>query len=127
MPADALPWLYGVARRVLANQRRADSRRDALARRLASHGEPTGPRQAAVGDAPMLRALAALSEVDREALVLVAWEGLDQRRVAAALGCRPGTLRVRLHRTRRRLARELERREGSVPEAAFKPANVEQR
>ena len=35
MPGDApLPWLYGVARRVLANHRRGDQRRHRLGERL---------------------------------------------------------------------------------------------
>ncbi len=34
VPAAALPWLYGVARRVLANERRAETRRDQLTRAL---------------------------------------------------------------------------------------------
>lgn len=126
VPDDALPWLYGVARRVLANQRRADSRRDALARRLAVHTE-VSDRQSEVGDASLLRALARLPEASREALLLVAWDGLDRGRAAAALGCRPARLRVRLHRARRRLARELETEETDVPTALSHPANVEQR
>ena len=36
VPADPLPWLYGVARRVLANQRRSIYRGSALERRLAA-------------------------------------------------------------------------------------------
>jgi RNA polymerase sigma-70 factor (ECF subfamily) len=126
VPADPLPWLYGVARRVLANQRRAGRRRDALARRLAVHAEASD-RRAMVGDSSLLRALARLSESDREALVLVAWEGLDQGRVAAALGCRPATLRVRLYRARRRLAHELQREENPLPTALSHPANLEKR
>lgn len=126
VPADPLPWLYGVARRVLANQRRAASRRDALARRLAVDAE-VSDRQAEVGDASLLRALGRLSALDREALVLVAWEGLEQRRAAAALGCRPAALRVRLHRARRRLARELEAEEAALPTALSDPVNLEQR
>ena len=35
-PADPLPWLFGVARRVLANQRRSADRSSALERRLAA-------------------------------------------------------------------------------------------
>src|ERR1700683_2909135 len=34
IPEPALPWLLGVARRVLAEQRRADGRRDALIERI---------------------------------------------------------------------------------------------
>ncbi len=48
-------------------------------------------------------ALAVLSERDREALRLVAWEGLDPERAARAAGCSRGAFAVRLHRARRRL------------------------
>ena len=42
VPADALPWLFGVARRVLANQRRSADRSSALERRLAVTGTSAG-------------------------------------------------------------------------------------
>lgn len=48
-----------------------------------------------------------LDEADRELLTLVAWEGLDRDQIAAMLGCSRATIRVRLHRARRRLARLL--------------------
>jgi RNA polymerase sigma-70 factor (ECF subfamily) len=52
-------------------------------------------------------ALCALSDRDREILLLVAWDGLEPARVARALGVRPGAFAVRLHRARRRLAKLL--------------------
>src|SRR5687768_14349023 len=39
--ADTLPWLYGVARRVLANQRRAAQRRRRLERAMAPLTRPS--------------------------------------------------------------------------------------
>jgi RNA polymerase sigma-70 factor (ECF subfamily) len=48
-----------------------------------------------------------LSERDREALMLVAWDGLEHREAAIVMGCSTGALTVRVHRARRRLAREL--------------------
>jgi RNA polymerase sigma-70 factor, ECF subfamily len=109
VPADPLPWLFGIARRVLANRRRSDARAAALNDRL----QATTPLQqaelrATPVDAALERALGALSERDRELLLLVAWDGLDPARAACALGVRPGTFAVRLHRARRRLARLLE-------------------
>src|SRR3954465_493008 len=59
VPEDALPWLFGVARRVLANQRRASGRGEALRQRLAGAG----------ADAPDLEASVTDSEVVRAALV----------------------------------------------------------
>jgi RNA polymerase sigma-70 factor (ECF subfamily) len=50
-----------------------------------------------------------LSERDREVLLLIAWEGLDRARTAAALGCSSEAVSTRLHRARSRLAAALER------------------
>jgi RNA polymerase sigma factor (sigma-70 family) len=111
VPADALPWLYGVARRVLANQRRTADRSDALAERVAaSEPQPAGgdPGHSA-GEAEILHvALARLPEPSREALMLVAWHGLSGARAARAAGCSRAAFKVRLHRARARLAVELE-------------------
>ena len=51
----------------------------------------------------LARALASLSERDREALLLTAWEGLTTDQAAAVLGCSPQAFRVRAHRARQRL------------------------
>ena len=109
VPDDALPWLYGVARKVVANQLRAARRADALVDRLVgdhaaaaehvAHACAPDPRVLALH-----AALARLGERDREALRLVAWEGLDAERAARAAGCTRATFAVRLHRARRRLA-----------------------
>ena len=108
VPDDALPWLLGVARRVMANQRRAERRRAALDGKLRSaHApEPGTPSTGAVSD-QVAAGLALLSEREREALLLVAWEGLEPHRAAKAAGCSPAAFRVRLHRARRRVAAQL--------------------
>ncbi|HLW95861.1 MAG TPA: sigma-70 family RNA polymerase sigma factor [Solirubrobacteraceae bacterium] len=107
LPAEPLPWLYGVARRVLSQQRRGAGRRRALRDRL--RYASTGPVETALelSDRSLAAALARLSEGDREALLLRYWEELAPERVAEALGCSRGAAAVRLHRARRRLAREL--------------------
>ncbi len=43
----------------------------------------------------------------REVLTLSAWDDLDNREIAVVLGITPAAVAVRLHRARRRLAREL--------------------
>jgi RNA polymerase sigma-70 factor, ECF subfamily len=43
VPRDPLPWLYGVARRVLADQRRAGRRRASLQGRAGSVAPSTPP------------------------------------------------------------------------------------
>jgi RNA polymerase sigma-70 factor, ECF subfamily len=111
VPDDPLPWLYGVARRVLANARRSADRGVALERRLAAAAAPAAlvdPGES-VGEAEIVRAaLARLSERDRETLMLVAWEGLSSGRAARAAGCTRAAFAVRLHRARARLAAQLE-------------------
>jgi RNA polymerase sigma-70 factor (ECF subfamily) len=109
VPDDALPWLLGVARRVLANQRRGDLRSDALTSRLrAALTGPTIPWEAPTTLSPELAgALASLSEREREALLLTAWDGLDADRAARAAGCSATAFRVRLHRARKRVAAHL--------------------
>ena len=93
VPADALPWLFGVARRVLANQRRSENRATALAERVAAAGPAaTSAPEEALGEAELVRAaLASLSEKDREALMLVAWHGLSgsERRARPAAATSP--------------------------------------
>ena len=113
LPEDPLPWLLACARRVLANQRRATRRRLALLERVAEarDHEPIELDGAPLGDRALERALAELSEDDRELLLLSAWDRLAPEQLAATLGCSRGTLAVRLHRARRRLAHALERAE----------------
>ncbi|MFI5729070.1 RNA polymerase sigma factor [Kribbella sp. NPDC051587] len=105
--AQILPWLYGVARRVLSNHRRGETRRHGLADRLRDDLRTAvpDPQPAAVEAA---EAFKQLSDTDREVLSLVAWEGLDSGQLAAALGCSRSAAMVRLHRARRRLERLLD-------------------
>ena len=110
VPEDALPWLYGVARRVLANERRSAGRRVVLEQRVANDAATgaTSDASARLGDAELVRAaLACLSDKHREALMLVAWHGLTGSRAARAAGCTPAAFAVRLHRARAKLAAQL--------------------
>jgi RNA polymerase sigma-70 factor (ECF subfamily) len=108
VPDDARPWLFGVARRVLADQRRGERRRAALRARLA---QQPGDAPVTNGSTGLLAALARLPESDRELLLLVAWDGLAPVEAARALGLPRIALRVRLHRARKRLAAELKAEE----------------
>ncbi|WP_354697373.1 sigma-70 family RNA polymerase sigma factor [Paraconexibacter sp. AEG42_29] len=107
VPEDAAPWLFGTARRVLANQRRGHRRLAALRERMARDVPADIDPPAIPGDHALAAALAALSPSDRELLMLIAWEELTPAQAAAALGLRTGTLAVRLHRARTRLSAEL--------------------
>jgi RNA polymerase sigma-70 factor (ECF subfamily) len=104
------PWLYGVARRVLANAERSRLRAERLATRLGQQRRDTSvPDEAgSIAESARIRsALATLSELDQEALRLVGWEELDLAAAALAMGCSKATMAVRLHRARRRLERAL--------------------
>lgn len=111
VPADALPWLYGVARRVIADSRRTSRRQEALTDRLAAVQEPSSTEPTET-DPELLAALARLSTRERELLLLVHWEDLEPRRAALALGCARATVATRLWRAHRRLRTELDRMRG---------------
>jgi RNA polymerase sigma-70 factor (ECF subfamily) len=114
VPSDPAAWLLGVARKVLADQFRADTRRDALAARLAAAwAQAAGPADQVAWREAALAALARLGEPDREVLKLIAWDGLSAAQSAEVLGVSKLTFTVRLHRARRRLAAEL----GAEPQA----------
>ena len=102
---ETLPWLYGVARRVVANAERGRRRRLRLAAR-AAEGEPESQEPAA-DPVAVLAVLASLPTDDREVLRLAAWEGLGPREMGTALGCSPNAAAIRLHRARRRLERAM--------------------
>ena len=108
VPEDPLPWLLGVARRLLANRRRGRLRDTALRERVAAEAIVRSAT-ASMSDAnrAVLVALGALSERDREALLLVGWEGLEPVQAARVLGLRPNTFAARMYRARRRFARAL--------------------
>lgn len=112
MPPEPLPWLYGIARGVLANEMRAANRREALASRIAAEAHLCA--SATTGDHHIMKALAALRDRDREALLLCAWEGLSTKEAAAVVGCSAATFGVRLHRARARLSRALDEIEGAA-------------
>lgn len=106
----ALPWLFGISRRLVAKQRR----RLASGRRLflkASNVFPhfTECEEDAVASAldaasqrPALEAaLARLSPSEREVLELVAYDGLSPTEAAVTLGITPNAARLRLSRARK--------------------------
>src|SRR3954447_22393076 len=108
VPRNALPWLYGVARKTLANERRKG--RDApLGVDVAYEPDPQG-------DSQLAAAFAALSDTDREILRLVAWEGLALREAARVLECSPVAARVRYHRAKSRLRALLDTASSFRPE-----------
>jgi RNA polymerase sigma-70 factor (ECF subfamily) len=110
IPAEPRPWLFGVATRVLANERRSAARQHAALDRLEPTAASVDPADAPeLASSPLQEALRNLSDTDREALLLTAWEGLNHREAARALGVKEATFTVRLHRAKRRLGRAIER------------------
>ncbi len=103
---EARLWLYGVARKTLANYRRGELRKSQLAERLRQslleQTTEVSPANQSVRDA-----LASLPETDRDLVTLNVWEGLTPSQIAAVAGMNPVAVRVRLYRARRRLKRIL--------------------
>lgn len=103
-------WLYGVARRILANAHRSERRGALLTIRLASVGETMVPDHAINDDqsdlAEAYRALAALRPDDREILLLSLWEELSVVQIGSVMGLTSANVSVRLHRAKTRLRRE---------------------
>jgi RNA polymerase sigma-70 factor (ECF subfamily) len=99
-----LGWLIGVARRVLANERRSRRRAGALHALLDLQPRAPGPDPAdRVEDGELRAALMTLSPLDREAVVLTSWFDLSSADAARALGVTPAAFRMRTARARRRL------------------------
>jgi RNA polymerase sigma-70 factor, ECF subfamily len=122
VPDDARPWLLAVARRTLSTQQRSAARRQRLGTKLES-AQARADRDDSESELPVSEALAQLSEKDREAITLIAWDGLTSREAAAVLGQSPASFRVRLHRAKRRLRQRLEPRASSRASALGLVAN----
>jgi RNA polymerase sigma-70 factor (ECF subfamily) len=118
VPGQPLPWLLVVARNTIANLRRSNYRQALLhseLERLERVAEPSPAAEVpALERAEVLAALAALTPVDREALLLVAWDGLSASQAARVAGCSVGTFHVRLFRARHRLRGGATRKERST-------------
>jgi RNA polymerase sigma factor (sigma-70 family) len=104
-PVDRL-WLFGVARNVIAKQRHGRWRQVRLVDRLTVL--PGAVDAGAVGDQMALRdAIGRLPVRERDVVRLVEWEGLSHDEVAVIVGCSANASRIRLHRAKVRLRREL--------------------
>lgn len=102
-------WLYGVARRVLANHHRGGVRRERLGERLRQRittAVSVDPGAEVPQRLAVQAAMDRLAETDREMLMLTVWEGLQPREVAEVMQVSAAAVRTRLSRARARL-REL--------------------
>jgi RNA polymerase sigma factor (sigma-70 family) len=110
IPADAVRlWLFGVARFVLSNHQRESGRRSRLLLRLAGARQEHQPPPEV--DGVVWQALAALSTGDRDLLLMRAWDGLGVPEIAELLSVTTANVSSRLHKARKRLRHELDRRD----------------
>ncbi len=119
---EELPWLLVTARNMLANERRAATRaNDKQRAHAATIREPRSrdPADALAERDAVVRAFTTLSEPDREALRLVAWDGLSLATAARVAGTTRLAFAMRVSRARRRLAAALEE-----PDAAPAPPHM---
>ena len=65
-------------------------------------------------------ALAELSEQDREIVTLTAWEGLAPREIARVMGISANVVRIRLHRARARIKKQLDVPGEALPRSALR-------
>jgi RNA polymerase sigma-70 factor (ECF subfamily) len=101
---DPRPWLYATARNLLLAEWR---KRETEQRNRHELAEPEIAPETFDLDPQLAAALNELSPLDREALLLIAWEELTPTEAAHALGINPTTFRVRLLRARRRAEAKL--------------------
>jgi RNA polymerase sigma-70 factor (ECF subfamily) len=105
-------WLYGIARNVIAAEFRRSARERRAEGLIAGHrlleADDIGRLVEKIDASRQIRELhqqlQALPEGERAVLELVSVDGLTVVEAAAALGIRPVTARVRMHRARRALA-----------------------
>ena len=111
VPPDALPWLLTVARNTIANRQRGERRARITTEvlttlnRIARHA--TAADSEVIGREQVLAALAELTDLEREAVLLVAWDGLTNSQACRVAGCSQRAFEVRLSRARARLSRAL--------------------
>jgi len=110
--SSALPWLFGIAANLLRERRREETRRTRLTMRIAAqpHARSSESFSGCHDDAldeTLARALDALDDGQREALLLYAWAELSYEEIAVALGVPLGTVRSRLSRARTHLRSHL--------------------
>ena len=124
LPHDPLPWLLVVARNTLANRRRRQQHQDRLADTVAhlerSAGPAVGADESVIDRHTFLAALATLTLTEREALLLVAWDGLSRAAAATVAGCSQRAFEVRLSRARARLTRAVAQQSQHTDVAARK-------
>ncbi|WP_091234591.1 RNA polymerase sigma factor [Microbacterium sp. 3J1] len=109
---SAVPWLLGIASRLIRRHRAVEAQHWRSFVAEVSRGEHSS--EGGVDDAmtrvdaerevhALRSSIAALAPKDRETLLLYAWQGMTYDEIATALKVPVGTVRSRLNRVRRRL------------------------
>lgn len=110
LPDPPLPWLLATARNCLGTHWRGARRRrgliDAVGFHRAADHSP-GPEHEVLIREEMLAALRGISADDREALLLVSWDGLTLDQGAMVLGITRNAFAARVSRARKRLSAAL--------------------
>jgi RNA polymerase sigma factor (sigma-70 family) len=125
LPDELLPWLLVVARNTLANRHRRELHQaklaDTVARLERTAGPAVGADESVVDRHTFLTALATLGDTEREALLLVAWDGLSRAAASTVAGCSQRAFEVRLSRARARLTRAVAQ-QAEFPETPIREA-----
>ncbi len=104
---QTLPWLYGVARNVLAHHQRTTRRRQRLRSKVistdASLHTVDDPADEVAAKDLVTRAARRLSPAETELLELISWERLTTAELAETLGCSLNAVHIRIHRLRTNL------------------------
>ena len=109
-----LPWLYGVAYRVLSHQWRHKARGRRLTERLRGLAEVEEPPLdvLVIGNEKyrlVIQASSRLRPIDQEVLRLTLWEELSHADAAVVLGIEAAAVKQRAYRARRNLANEYQK------------------
>jgi RNA polymerase sigma-70 factor (ECF subfamily) len=111
---DCLPWLYGIATRLVHRHWRSETSQLRLVARTGADpvvesftDRVDAAVSAASAKARLAGALAGLSTGQRDALLLMVWAELSYDQIAAATGVPIGTVQSWISRARRRLREQL--------------------
>ena len=96
VPADPLPWAYGVARFCLANAQRGARGQERLAAKIAVVDPPADQMPEPADEPELAEAMDALRPDDAELLRLWAWEQLSPAEIAEVLDITPNAASIRL-------------------------------